>query len=92
MALGADRRQIFRMIIRQAISMAGMGLGVGTLAAVTLVRLVPSFSHLLYGVSHNDPLTIFGVSAVLLMSALLACFIPARRAMQTEPLNSLRCE
>jgi predicted permease len=92
MALGADRRQIFRMIIRQAISMAGMGLGVGTLVAVTLVRLVPSFSHLLYGVSHNDPLTIFGVSAVLLMSALLACFIPARRAMQTEPLNSLRCE
>jgi hypothetical protein len=92
MALGADRRQIFRMIIRQAISMAGMGLGVGTLTAVTLVRLVPSFSHLLYGVSHNDPLTIFGVSAVLLMSALLACFIPARRAMQTEPLNSLRCE
>ena len=92
MALGADRRQICGMIIRQAISMAGMGLGVGTLAAVTLVRLVPSFSHLLYGVSHNDPLTIFGVSAVLLMSALLACFIPARRAMQTEPLNSLRCE
>jgi predicted permease len=92
MALGADRRQIFRMILRQAISMAGMGLGVGTLAAVTLVRLVPSFSHLLYGVSHNDPLTIFGVSAVLLMSALFACFVPARRAMQTEPLNSLRCE
>ncbi len=92
MALGADRRQIFRMIIRQAISMAGMGLGVGTLAAVTLVRLVPSFSHLLYGVSHNDPLTIFGVSAVLLISALFASYVPARRAMHTEPLDSLRCE
>ena len=92
MALGADRRQIFRMIIRQAISMAGVGLGVGTLAAVTLVRLVPSFSHLLYGVSHNDPLTIFGVSAVLLISALFACYVPARRAMHTEPLDSLRCE
>jgi ABC-type antimicrobial peptide transport system permease subunit len=92
MALGADRGRIFKMIVRQGIWMAGMGLGLGTLAAVMILRLVPSFSRLLYGVSNSDPLTLFGVSAVLLISALLACYVPARRAMHTEPLESLRCE
>jgi ABC-type antimicrobial peptide transport system permease subunit len=91
-ALGADRGKIFKMIVRQAIWMAGMGLGLGTLVSVMVLRLMPSFSHLLYGVSKSDPVTFFGVSAVLLISALFACYVPARRAMHTEPLDSLRCE
>ena len=92
MALGANRGRIFKMIVRQAIWMAGMGLGLGTLASIMVLRLIPSFSHLLYGVSNSDPLTLFAVSAVLLISALFACYVPARRAMHTEPLDSLRCE
>jgi ABC-type antimicrobial peptide transport system permease subunit len=92
MALGANRSSIFRMIVNQAIRMAGSGLLVGTVAAIVLVRLLPSFSHLLYGVSQWDPLTILGVSAVLLTAALAACYVPARRAMRTDPMNSLRCE
>ncbi len=92
MALGADRSGIFRMIVGQGIGMAGVGLGVGILAAIALVRLLPSFSHLLYGVSQTDPLTLSCVSAVLLLVALAACYLPARRAMRTDPANSLRCE
>ena len=92
MALGADRGRIFKMIVRQAVWMAGMGLGLGTLASMMVLRMVPSFTHLLYGVSSSDPLTLLGVSAVLLISALFACYVPARRAMHTEPLDSLHCE
>jgi predicted lysophospholipase L1 biosynthesis ABC-type transport system permease subunit len=92
MALGADRRQVFGMIVGQGIRMAGAGLGVGALTAILLVRMVPSFSHLLYGVGQSDPLTLFGVSAALLLAAAAACFVPARRAMRTDPMNSLRSE
>jgi predicted lysophospholipase L1 biosynthesis ABC-type transport system permease subunit len=92
MALGADRRTVFRMIVTQGISMASAGLGVGALGAVALVRLLPSFSHLLYGVGKGDPVTLFSASAVLLLVGVAACYLPARRAMRTEPMNSLRCE
>ncbi len=92
MALGANRRQIFRMIVQQAIEMAGAGLGVGILAAVALVRLMPSFSHLLYGVGQSDPLTLVGVSGVLLIAAVVACYVPARRAMFSDPMDCLRTE
>jgi len=92
MALGADRRRVFQMILRQGLGMAGTGLGVGALAAIVLVRLLPSFSHLLYGVGQSDPLTLVAVSAGLLAVALAACYIPARRAMRTDPMNSLRRE
>jgi predicted permease len=92
MALGADRSRVFRMIVGQGLGMAGTGLGIGALAAIALVRLLPSFSHLLYGVGQSDPLTLFGVSTVLLLAAVVACCVPARRAMRTDPMNSLRCE
>jgi predicted permease len=92
MALGADRGQIFRLIVTQAIRMAGVGLGIGLVGAVALVRLLPSFSHLLYGVSQIDPLTLAGVCTVLLLAAFAACYVPARRAMRTEPMQCLRSE
>ena len=92
LALGAGRRQVFRMIVGQGIRMAGAGLGIGALAAISLVRLIPSFSRLLYGVGESDPLTLFGVAAVLLLAAVIACYVPARRAMRTDPMNSLRYE
>lgn len=92
MALGATKRSIFRMIVTQAIGMAFAGLAVGIVSAIAIMRLLPSFSHLLYGVSGWDPLTLFGVSAALLLAALAACYVPARRAMRTDPMDCLRTE
>lgn len=92
MALGANKGHVFRLIVSQAISMAGAGLGIGIIAAVALVRILPGFSHLLYGVSQNDPFTLLGVSAVLLIAAALACFVPASRAMRVNPMDCLRAE
>jgi putative ABC transport system permease protein len=92
MALGANRRHILRLIANQAIWMAGAGLGIGVLTTIALVHLLPSFSHLLYGVGQSDPLTLFGVSAVLLFAAALACYVPAHRAMRTDPIDCLRTE
>ena len=92
MALGADRCRIFRMIVGQGIGMAGAGLGLGILAAIALVRVLPSFSHLLYGVGKSDPLILFCASAGLLLVAVAACFLPASRAMHTDPMRALRTE
>jgi predicted permease len=92
MALGADRSMVFRMIVGNGVGMAGAGLGLGTLAAIALVYLLPSYSHLLYGVGKSDPLTLFGVLSVLLIAAFVSCYLPARRAMRTDPMNSIRCE
>jgi predicted permease len=92
MALGADRRQVFRMILGQGLRMAAAGLVIGAVAALALVRLLPSFSRLLYGVGVGDPVTFLSVSTVLLIIALFACYVPARRAMRTDPMASLPCE
>ena len=92
MALGADRSSVFRMIVGQGIAMAGVGLGVGASVAIALARLLPNFSRLLYGVGETDPLTLFSVAVGLLVVALAACYLPARRAMRTDPMNSLRFE
>lgn len=90
--LARARGYIFRMIVNQAIRMAGVGLAIGIFFALAIVRLLPSFTHLLYGVGKWDPLTLFGVSAVLLTAALTACYVPARRAMRTDPMDCLRSE
>lgn len=92
MAVGADRRQVFRMIVGQGIGMAGAGLGIGILAATALVHVLPSFSRLLYGVGRTDPLTLICVSAGLLLIAVAACFLPASHAMHTDPIRALRTE
>lgn len=91
-ALGADKRCVFRMIIGQGIGMAGAGLGIGVLAVIALVRVLPSFSHLLFDVGRSDPLTLLSVCAVLAVVAIGACYLPARRAARMDPMNSLRCE
>jgi predicted permease len=91
-ALGANKGQIFSLVMNEAIWMAGAGLGIGVLAAIVLVRLLPSFSHLLYGVGQSDPFTLLGVSAVLLIVAVVACYVPARRAIRIDPMDCLRTE
>jgi ABC-type antimicrobial peptide transport system permease subunit len=92
MALGAERSQVFSMILGQGIGMASAGLAIGAVAAIALVRVLPSFAHLLYGVGRGDPLTLFCVSGGLLLVAVAACFLPASRAMRTDPMRALRTE
>jgi putative ABC transport system permease protein len=92
MALGAEKRSIFRLVIGQGLRLALAGLAIGGVAALILARLVSSFSQLLYGVHANDPLTFVVVSTVSVVVAVLACCIPARRAMRVDPMVALRYE
>jgi len=89
MALGADRGAVLRMMLQQGGRLALIGVGGGALAALLLARLM---SKMLYGVNSYDPLTFFGVIVLLTFVALLACFIPARRATRVDPMVALRYE
>ncbi len=92
MALGAEKQDIFRMIVGHGLRLALAGLAIGAAAALILTRLLSGFSHLLYGVSANDPATFVAVSLVLAGVAVLACYVPARRAMRVDPMVALRYE
>src|SRR5687768_8344104 len=89
MALGAKRPDVLRLVVRQGMIMALIGLGFGLIGAFSLSRVMRSMLH---GVSPTDPLTFTGVSIVLLGVALLACLIPARRATRVDPIVALRNE
>jgi putative ABC transport system permease protein len=89
MALGAERADVLRLVVRQGMTMTFIGLALGLLAAFFMSRVLVG---LLYGVSAKDPLTFAGVSIVLLVVALLACLIPARRATRVDPIVALRTE
>ena len=91
-ALGAEKRNIFRMVIGQGLRLAFAGLSFGTVGALILIRLISSFSHLLYEVRASDPLTFVGVSTVLTGVAILASYIPARRAVCIDPMVAMRYE
>jgi putative ABC transport system permease protein len=92
MALGAEKRDLFRMVVGQGLRLAFAGLAIGVTAALILTRLLLSFSQLLYGVGASDPATLVTVSAVLISVAILACYLPARRAMRIDPIVALRYE
>jgi putative ABC transport system permease protein len=92
MALGAQRRDVFRMVIGQGLRLALAGLLIGAVGALLLARLLSSFSRLLYGVRTNDPLTFVAVSLVLVGVSVLACYLPARRASRFDPMVAFRCE
>lgn len=89
MALGADKKDIFRLVIGRGLRLAGMGIAIGLVAPFTLTRLM---SSLLYKVSPADPLTIIGSAILFLVAAFLASYIPARRASRTDPMVALRYE
>jgi putative ABC transport system permease protein len=91
-ALGAHPRDVFRLVIRRGLRLTFIGVAIGAVAALILVRAVSSFSQLLYGVAEADALTLAGVSLVLLAVALLACYVPARRAVRVDPVVALRHE
>lgn len=92
MALGAEKRNIFVLVVGQGLRLAFVGLVIGAGASLLLMRALSSFSHLNYGVSADDPLTFFAVSFVLTVVAFLACYIPARRAVRVDPIEALRYE
>ncbi|MGC1107165.1 MAG: ABC transporter permease [Candidatus Acidiferrales bacterium] len=89
MALGAEPRDVFSLVLRQGAFLAGLGLVIGLAASFVLTR---ALSSQLFGVTATDPLTFAAVAILLLAVALLACYIPARRAMRTDPLLALRHE
>ncbi len=89
LALGALPQDILRMVLRQGGKLAAVGIGVGLLASFGLTRLMAT---MLFGVSATDPLTLAAVVFVLLLVVLLACWIPARRAMRVDPMVALRYE
>jgi putative ABC transport system permease protein len=88
-AMGARRRDILRIVLQQGVRSAAAGVTLGILAGLALTRLLTS---LLYGVTASDWLTFSTVALLLLAVALLACFIPARRAMRVDPMVALRYE
>jgi predicted permease len=92
MALGAVKRDVLRMVIGQGLRLAVAGVAIGALESLVFARLLTSFSHLLYGIGPNDPLTLIAISAVLIGVALLACYLPARRAAKVDPMIALRQE
>jgi len=89
MAMGAERRDVLGLVVGQGLKLTGAGLALGFLIALGLTR---QLSSLLFGVSAYDPLTYGGVTLILVIVALLACYIPARRATRVDPLVALRYE
>jgi predicted permease len=89
LALGAQRWNILRMVVRQGLSLAIAGTAIGLVAALIVSKMM---SGLLYGVNPTDALTFIGVTAVLTLVALAACYVPGRHAIRVDPIVALRDE
>jgi putative ABC transport system permease protein len=87
MAMGAEKRAVMRLVVGHGMLWAVAGVAIGLLLSLAATRVVAS---LLYGVSRTDPATLAGAAAVLLLVALAACYVPARRAARVDPVISLR--
>jgi ABC-type antimicrobial peptide transport system permease subunit len=87
MTLGAQWKDILRLIIGQGARLAIIGIAIGIGAALALTQLMKT---LLFGVSATDPITFIGVSLLLMLVTLAACYVPARRAMRVDPMVALR--
>ena len=89
MALGAQPRDVLRLVLGQGMGLVGIGLGLGLVGTIAFTRFLASF---LYGVNPLDPATVLAVAVVLGAVSLAACWLPARRAARVDPMEALRCE
>jgi ABC-type antimicrobial peptide transport system permease subunit len=89
LALGAQRRTILRQVLRESLRVAGTGVVIGSVAALWATKAV---STILFGLSPGDPVTLTAVAATLLLTALAASYLPARRAANLDPIRVLRSE
>jgi ABC-type antimicrobial peptide transport system permease subunit len=89
MALGAQTSDVMRLFIAHGMKLVIIGVVIGLAGAYALTRVM---ANLLFGVSPTDPATFAGVAALLMLIALLACYLPARRATKVDPLAALKCE
>ena len=89
LALGAELSHVRNAVIRQAMGLAAIGVGIGSVSAFVLSRLIET---LLYGVTSRDPMVFVGVPVVLTVVALVAAWLPALRATRIDPIDALRCE
>jgi putative ABC transport system permease protein len=89
MALGAEGGHVLALVLMQAAALALVGVAIGLGSALILTR---ALSHLLYGVSATDPLTLVGAAALLVMLAVISSYLPARRASRVDPMIALRTE
>ena len=89
MALGAASHDIFRLVLGHALALIGCGLVIGLLGALGMTR---GMSAMLYQISPTDPFTFAAVAVLLTITALLACYLPARTAMRLDPVEALRTE
>jgi ABC-type antimicrobial peptide transport system permease subunit len=89
LALGASRADVFALVLRQNLTLAVAGLAAGIVLALSLARAVES---LLYGVGPRDPLSLAGAAGALLVTAIAASLVPARRAVRIDPAIALRAE
>jgi len=89
MALGAQQNEIFNLVLGQGVRLTALGVAIGVVVSLLLTRFLRS---LLFGVTTTDPLTFTIVLGLLCTAALAACYLPARRAMQVDPMESLRHE
>src|SRR5262245_55363060 len=89
MALGAQTVDVLRLIVKQGMALALTGMGIGLVVSLALTRLLKT---LLFGVSATDPVTFFVIALLLALVALLACYLPARRATKVDPLAALKAE
>jgi putative ABC transport system permease protein len=88
-ALGAQTSDVMKMVIKQGMRLTSFGVGIGLIGGLALARLMKS---LLFGVTATDPLTFAAVAALLASVAMMACYIPARRATKVDPVVAFRCE
>jgi len=89
LALGAEKQNILRLILRQGLALATAGAAIGLICALIVAHLMAS---VLYDIRPADPLTFAGVALVFVFVALVACYLPARRATKVDPMVALRCE
>jgi predicted permease len=91
-ALGASRGHVMRMVLRQGLTLTLLGAALGLAGAYVLAKKLQSLSHMLYGIEATDPKTFVVNTVLLMLVALVACYIPARRATKVDPLVALRYE